>query len=55
MVGQISAFPPFTPVGMSYVPMQQIKTVYDPENGYKQGTIFPDLDKPFLGGKGYLK
>ena len=51
--GGISAFPPFTPVGMCYVPMQKITTVYEPENAYMQGTLFPDLDKPWLDGRGY--
>lgn len=40
-------------VGMAYVPWQQLQTVYEPDRGYTRGTVFPDLDKPFLaGGRG---
>ena len=55
MANMMSAFPPETPIGMCYVPMQKITTVYEPENAWKRGTIFPDLDKPFLDGRGYEK
>ncbi len=37
-------------VGMAYVPMQVLNTVYEPEMGFRQGTIFPELDKPWLAG-----
>lgn len=37
-------------VGMAYVPMQNWKEVYDREEGFLNGTIFPDLNKPFKGG-----
>lgn len=43
-------FPQNTPVAMAYVPFQQIGQIYTPESGLERGTIFPDLDKPFLGG-----
>jgi hypothetical protein len=43
-------FPPETPEAMAYVPFQQLKTTYDPEKGLQNGTIFPELNKPFLGG-----
>ncbi len=39
-------------VGMAYVPWQQLHTVYDPEKGLMVGTIFPELDKPFMGRGG---
>jgi hypothetical protein len=55
MNSDMSAFPPYTPVGMCYVPMQRIKTVYEPEIAFRQGTLFPDLDKPWLDGRGYAK
>lgn len=48
-----SIFPPETPVGMAYVPWQTISTVYAPEVGLTQGTIFPDLDKPWLGSSAF--
>ena len=55
MENDMSAFPPYTPVAMCYVPMQKIKAVYEPELAWRQGTLFPDLDKPFLGGRSFEK
>lgn len=55
MDNSMSPFPPYTPVGMCYVPMQRITTVYEPENAFMRGTLFPDLDKPFLDGRGFEK
>lgn len=37
-------------VAMAYVPWQQLETVYEPENGFPRGTIFPELDKPLMVG-----
>ncbi len=37
------------PVAMAYVPWQRWNTVYDLEKGLPIGTIFPELNKPFLG------
>lgn len=34
---------------MAYVAFQTWETPYDPEVGFVRGTIFPSLDKPFLG------
>ena len=45
----MSAFPAETPVGMAYVPFQQWKNVYESSVALDRGTIFEDLDKPFLG------
>ena len=39
------------PVGMSYVPMQKWSKTYDMETGFVRGTIFPELDLPFLKGR----
>ncbi len=41
-------------VGYAYVPMQQanMRNLFDPEYGLKEGTIFPILDKP-LGVYGH--
>ena len=38
------------PLAMAYVPWQTWMNVYEPCKGLSQGTIFPDLDKPFEGG-----
>ena len=35
---------------MAYVPIQQWSTPYAPEVGFSRGTVFADLDKPFMGG-----
>lgn len=37
------------PLTMAYVPMQKYGLVYEAENALEKGTLFPDLDKPFLG------
>ncbi len=34
---------------MAYVPWQYFTTVYEPDKALEIGTIFPELDKPFLG------
>jgi len=43
--------PPGYPLGMelahAYVPFQQLDSIYPPEKGFKQGTIFPGLDRPY--------
>lgn len=40
------------PVGMGYVPWQQWGNLYDLETGYKEGTIFKDLNIVFCGVRG---
>jgi len=40
------------PVGMAYVPWQVLNTVYEPDRALQCGTIFPELNKPFLGKRG---
>ena len=39
-------------LAMAYVPMQHFKTVYEPDEALQTGTIFPELNKPFMGWKG---
>lgn len=36
-------------VAMAYVPWQNFYKVYEPEKALMVGTIFPELNKPFLG------
>lgn len=36
-------------LGMAYVPWQTWGNVYDLNRGHEAGTIFPCLDKPFMG------
>lgn len=44
-----SLFPAETPYAMAYVPFQQWEQPYDAEAGLDRGTVFPSLDKPFIG------
>lgn len=39
-------------LAMAYVPWQRFNETYEPAKALKAGTIFPELDKPFLGRKG---
>ncbi|QOV20953.1 spore coat associated protein CotJA [Blautia liquoris] len=40
------------PVAMGYVPMTRFGKTFDPAAGLQNGTIFPDLCKPFCGKGG---
>lgn len=37
------------PIGMGYVPVQKWKDTYCIQDAFCKGTIFPELDLPFLG------
>ena len=37
------------PLAMAYVPIQEWETPYDVKTGFERGTMFPSLDKPFIG------
>lgn len=40
-------------IAMAYVPWQQYAQMYDNlEEAYMEGTIFPELNKPFMGRRG---
>lgn len=39
-------------LGITSILMQQMRRIYPLEMGLKAGTIFPELDKPFLYGNG---
>ena len=39
------------PIAMAYVPWQDWEELYEIEKAFECGTIFPCLDKPFVGGK----
>ena len=47
-----SAFPAQLSYAIAYVPFQKLTTVYEDEAALMAGTLFPDLDKPFLMGRG---
>ena len=39
------------PLAMAYVPIQSYGVMYEPDKALCRGTVFPDLDKPFIGCK----
>lgn len=40
------------PIAMAYVPWQTWREIYEICDGFQTGTIFEELDKPFLGRGG---
>lgn len=38
------------PLAFPYVPAQTFENLYEPAQGWRRGTIFADLDKPYEGG-----
>ena len=53
IMSQREIFPPQTPVGMAYVPLQRFGQVYDPGMAFRQGTVFPELDMPWYGSRAF--
>ncbi len=45
-------FPEGTAIAMAYVPWQRWRDLYEPCRALECGTIFAELDKPFLGKGG---
>ncbi len=45
----ISPLPENPVVAMAYVPYQEKENVYSAEQGISEGTMFPELNKPFEG------
>lgn len=37
-------------LAMAFVNVQPLDTVYSLSEAFRRGTLFPDLDKPFLAG-----
>ena len=35
-------------IGMGYVPWQKMTNVYEPAQALRTGTLFPELEKPFM-------
>ena len=46
---ETSALPENPVVAMAYVPYQNPKRIYSTEQAISSGTLFPCLDKPFIG------
>ena len=44
-------FPEETAIAMAYVPWQVWEQPYPLEQGFNRGTIFPELDLPFVMGR----
>ena len=42
-------FPQQISLAMAYVPFQKWDHIYTPQAGFERGTVFADLDKPFMG------
>lgn len=38
-------------LAMAYVPYQQFRDLYEPEEALNAGTLFRELDKPFYGSR----
>lgn len=47
----IRPLPEKTVEAMAYVPFQNASRLYSPEHGIQTGTLFPELNKPFLAYK----
>ncbi len=43
------------PLAMAYVPMQKWRDLYDVDVGLSRGTVFSELDLPFLGKRAIQK
>lgn len=43
------AFPEDAALAIAYVKWQEFGNIYEAEEGFAHGTIFPNLDKPFYG------
>lgn len=43
------------PLAMVYTPCQKWRNLYDPETGFSKGTIFKELDLPFMGDRFEMK
>ena len=41
------------PLTMVFINVQPFGRVYDTEEAFENGTLFPDLNKPFMGGEKY--
>ncbi len=41
----------YLPVMAFVPPQQQLTAVYEPDKALERGTLFPELDKPWIGGR----
>ncbi len=47
----VTPLPKDAVTAMAYVPFQTDTAQYTPEKALSEGTLYPNLNKPFLGGK----
>ena len=47
--------PEWMSLAMAYVPWQEWRALYEAEKGFHCGTIFAELNKPFMGTGGCLR
>lgn len=47
---ELSSLPADTVSTMAYVPFQRDKTMYEDEKALSRGTLYKNLDKPFMRG-----
>ena len=50
VTGSDKLFAENTPLAMAYVPFQQWGETYSDDKAFSSGTLFPQLDLPFMGG-----
>lgn len=43
------------PLAMAYVPIQKWRQLYEEDVAFSRGTIFRELDKPFIGEEAVSK
>lgn len=48
-----SVMPEEMPLAMAYVPWQMWQEIYSTDKGFQRGTIFRELDMPFVGKGGW--
>ena len=51
----MSAFPVQTPLAMAYVPFQKFGNLLDEQKAFDTGTLFKDLNKPWIGSEGVMR
>ena len=47
---KINKLPSNPVITMAYVPLQFYQKEYDIDEGFENGTVFPELNKPFMPG-----
>jgi len=51
---RITPLPEDITVAMAYVPYQNAQKLYSPQHGLETGTMFPELNKPFMCAAGKI-